>query len=393
MALDLLIKSGLLIDPASGIASEMDVGIEGGLIASVEKSIPDGSAKRTIDARGLIVTPGMIDMHSHVARGVVRLCVDPDEAGLAHGCTTMVDAGSTGELLFRPFREFVIEKCAARVLSFLNIESLSMIEFVEGHPVPSDQEWSRLITDEEERFARLFVNIKNTMRVIAENSESIVGIKWAHHGLEPLALAREAADSAKTILMAENHYQPELTRYLRPGDIITHIYQDAVNVRLNRRDGIVEDSGRSIRPEVFDAVKRGVLLDVGHGRGSFSWRVAELAFREGLRPDTISTDLWVANVSGPVFDMPTTMAKFLHLGMTVEEVVRAVTAAPARALGRAETLGTIRVGSCADVCAFRLQEGRFPLTDSYGHSKVGDRMMRLVHVFRAGSSVDLAALS
>jgi len=386
---DLLIKNGFVIDPSLGLAAPMDVGIENGLIASVENKISEGSAKRTIDASGLIVTPGMIDLHSHVARDVVRLCVDPDRLGLSNGCTTMVDAGSTGELLYHPFRTFVIEKCSSRILSFLNIESLGMIEFVERHPDPTDQEWSRLITDDGERFARRFVNMENTLKVIRENGDSIVGIKWAHHGLVPLALAREAADSAKKIVMAENHYQPDLVKYLRPGDIITHVFHDSVNDRLNRRDGIADESGRSLVPEAFDAVRRGIILDVGHGKRSFSWKIAELAFKEGLRPHTISTDLWVANVSGPVFDLPTTMAKFLHLGMKVEEVVEAVTAAPARALGRAGVLGTLKVGSCADVCTFRLQQGRFPLIDCYGESRAGERMMKPVHVIRAGRAIDV----
>jgi dihydroorotase len=139
-----------------------------------------------------------------------------------------------------------------------------------------------------------------------------------------------------------------------------------------------------ICPEFFDAVKRGVLLDVGHGKTSFSWKLAEMAFKEGLKPNTISTDLWVGNLHGPVFDMPTTMAKFLHLGMTLEEVVTASTVSPALAIDRSGEIGTLKPGACADIAVFKLQEGRFPLVDCYGESRVVSRMFTPTRVVRNG---------
>lgn len=383
---DLLVKGGLLIDPAQGISEQRDIAVEAGRVAAVESRLPESSAKRVIDAGGLIVTPGLIDLHTHVAHDVVRLSVDPDQAGLLRGTTTVVDAGSTGELVFRPFYRYVIRQARSRVLAYLNIESLGMVEFADLHPYYTDQRWPDLLMAHDEALAHLFVNIEATLRTLREHSDVLVGLKWAHHGLRVLGMARRAADQAGVQLMAENHYQPELLDYLKPGDVVTHIYHFFYNRHLGRHDGISED-GRTIIPEIFDAVKRGVVLDVGHGKGSFSWTVAELALKEGLKPHTISTDLWVGNLHGPVYDLPTTMAKFLHLGMSIEEVIKATTMTPAQVLGRLGEIGTLKPGASADIVAFKLEEGRFPLLDSYGEGRMGRRRLTPIHVVKSGEPV------
>ncbi len=381
----LLIKRGFLVDPAQGLYGKRDVAISGGRVAAIERSIPESMAKKTVDATGMVVTPGLIDLHTHTAYGVVRLSVDPVRSCLLRGATTVVDAGSTGELSFSPFKKFVIEKSNARILALLNIESLGMLEFADIRPRWTDQEWPRLLTAAEEVFAKMFINIKNTVNTIGRNRSTIVGIKWAHHGMGGMALAREAADKARCRLMIENHFMPQALKHVKRGDIVTHLYHNYLNPNAGYYDGLTED-GR-IRPEFYKASRRGIILDVGHGKGSFSWKVAELAFREGIEPNTISSDLWVGNVNGPVYDLPTTMSKFLHLGMKLLEVVRATTATPAAAIGRLGEIGTLKRGACADVAVFRIKEGRFPLVDSYGGGRTGSRLLVPMRVVRGGSLI------
>ncbi|MDA4112208.1 MAG: amidohydrolase family protein, partial [Thaumarchaeota archaeon] len=210
--------------------------------------------------------------------------------------------------------------------------------------------------------------------------------KWAHHGLDLLKLARETADELGCIVMAESRYVPTSLKYLKKGDVATHIFHYAVHHITKRHDGITEDC-KTIHPEVFSAAKRGVVLDVGHGKGSFSWDVSRLALKEGLEPDTISTDLWVGNVNGPVYDLPTTMAKFLHLGMSFEKVIEAVTSKPASVLGRSEEFGTLKSGAQADVVALKLQRKTKVLTDCYRKSEKADEIIVPVHVVKGGSIV------
>ncbi len=381
---DVVVKGGTLIDPAQDINEKMDVAILRGKIERVSKTIAEGNARRVIDASGMIVTPGLIDIHTHTAYNVVRLCIDPETACLLKGTTTVVDAGSTGELNFAPFREYVMRPSRVRILAFVNIESLGMVEFVDNER-STDQSWPDLITGIDESFAPLFVNMKNTAELIRKNRKTIVGIKWAHHGIKLMALAREAADRSGCALMVENHFMPEGLKYVRKGDLVTHLYHNYNNPHTGHVDGLVHRG--KVHPEFHDAVKRGVLLDVGHGKGSFVWKIAEIAFKDGIRPQTISTDLWIANLNGPVYDLPTTIAKLLYLGMNLEEVVRACTATPASAVKKLGEIGTLRHGACADVTIFKLKNGKFPLIDVTGAARMGTQMPTPIHVIRGGTVV------
>jgi len=380
---DLVIRDGTLIDPLQGIYEKKDIAISNGKIEEIENGISTGNALKVIDASGLIVTPGFVDIHAHVARDVVRLSIDPEENCLIQGTTSVVDAGSSGELNFIPFRDFVIKKSNIRILAFLNIESLGMIEFIDSSSGNTDQEWAELLNSPK---ALMFVNLENTKKTIRKNRQTILGIKWAHHGLDLLKLARKSADELGCLVMAESRYVPTSLRYLKTGDVATHIFHYAFHRITKRHDGITQDC-KTIHPEVFSAAKRGVVLDVGHGKGSFSWDVARLALKEGLEPDTISTDLWVGNVNGPVYDLPTTMAKFLHLGMSLEKVVETVTSKPASVLGRIEEFGTLKPGAQADIVAFRRQRKTKVLTDCYGKSEKAGEIIVPVHVVKGGSIV------
>ncbi|MDA4136488.1 MAG: amidohydrolase/deacetylase family metallohydrolase [Thaumarchaeota archaeon] len=382
---ELVISGGTLIDPARGINEKMDVAVSAGRVAEVARSISPGRGRRHVDASGKIVTPGFIDMHTHVAKDIVKLGVDPETYCLQNGSTTVVDAGSTGELNFVGFKKYVIGRSKTRILAFVNVESLGMVEFNDS-PANTDQKWPLLITAADDQLAPLFVNKKNLIALLRRNKGTVVGIKWAHHGFNLLEIAREVADETPCRVMSENHFMPDALRLLKKGDIITHAYQFSPNRVNNRRDGLTED-GKTIHPEVFQAVKRGVLLDVGHGKGSFTWLASSLALKEGLPPNTISTDLWIGNVNGPVFDLPTTMSKFLHLGMGLEEVVAASTSGPAAALGKEGELGTLKPHAPADITVMSIVEGRHPLVDAHGVKKMAERRIVVTDVVRGGEVV------
>ncbi|MEM3384229.1 MAG: amidohydrolase/deacetylase family metallohydrolase [Nitrososphaeria archaeon] len=377
---DLVIKDGLVIDPFQELYEEKDVAVSNGKIEAVESNISSSGARSVIDAKNMIVMPGLIDLHTHVSYNVVMLGVDPEQACLKKGVTTVVDAGSTGHLNFIPFKKYVIEKSRARIFVMLNIESLGMIEFMHR----SSERWPELLSCLNGIFIPLFVNVEETVRTVEENRDIILGVKWAHHHIRGLELARKVADKVKCVIMAENHYIPDSLKYLKKGDILTHLY---VPKNKEKNYGCILDDCMKVLPEYLDALKRGVILDVGHGRGSFSWKIAENAIKEGIKPDTISTDLWVGNINGPVYDLPTTMSKFLLLGISLEEVIKATTTKPAEVLGRLGEIGTLKPGSCADITILKVVEGKFVFEDSFGEKRIGYKKLEPVHVISGGLKV------
>ena len=371
---DIVVKDGTVIDPSQDIHEPMDVAISEGKIVDVRKGINASNARYVVDASGMIVTPGLVDIHVHCCYGIAHLAVDPDLICLAKGTTTVLDAGSTGELNFIGFRKYVIENARTKIFALLNIESQGMIEY--SRP---NQKWPKLITGQDE----LFINIEGTVDMIKRNRDVIVGIKWAHHSVKGVKLAREAADQAGCIVMAENHHQPETIKYMKKGDIITHLYH---GIRMEQHDGLLDADG-NVQPEFFDAVKRGVIMDVGHGAGSFRWPVAERGIEQGIKPDTISTDLHINSFNGPAYDMPTTMSKFLHLGLSLEEVIKASTTRPAEVLGKQDVIGTLKVGACGDVTILKLIEGKFPLLDVKREGRICRQRLINVRVIRNGEIV------
>ena len=371
---DIVIKNGTVIDPSQGIHEVMDIAISRGKIIDLQRGINASNARYVIDASGMIVTPGLIDLHVHCCYGIIHIAIDPELTCLAKGSTTVLDAGSTGELNFMGFKRYVIKNSRTRIFALLNIESLGMIEYSR-----SNQKWASLITGKDE----LFINVEGTVDVIKENRDVILGIKWAHHSLKGVKLAREAADKAGCLLMAENHHQPETLKYMKKGDIITHLYH---GLHQEEHDGLLDEDG-NVQSEFFDAKRRGVIMDVGHGARSFRWPVAEKAIEEGIKPDTISTDLYIESLNGPARDMPTTMSKFLYLGLSLEEVIRASTTTPAEVIKKQEYIGTLRVGACGDVAIFKLEEGKFSLFDVAGEGRISRQRLVTVRVIRNGEVV------
>ena len=344
------LRGGRVIDPSQGIDGPFDLTIEGDRIVSLEPAgtgpLPAGG--RVEDVTGLLVTPGLIDLHGHWYEGS-PYGLDP-KANLLGGVTTAVDAGSAGFSNFGEFRRHTIETAPVRVIAFVHVAAAGLVTTVVGEL-------------EDFRYARP----RETAAIVRENRDVVAGVKvrlgtgaCGDNVDAALDAALEAAELAATPLMAHIAEGADLRAVLprlRPGDIVTHAFTAS-------GPGILGDDGR-ILPEAHDARRRGVRFDVGHGCGSFSWGTAAQALAEGLGPDSISTDLHRYSIERPVVDLPTTMSRYLALGLSLGEVVTATTSGPAAILGRPE-LGTLRPGSPADVSVLRLDETPVELPDSQG---------------------------
>ena len=331
MRWDLLIAGGLVVDPGQTRHEVADVAIANGYIAAVGPGLERGQARRVIDAGGCVVTPGFIDLHAHVAREHPP-GLDADPHCVAKGVTTMLDAGSVTPEEFPDFLERDIRGYSTRTYALVRM------------PDPAGPKAT---------------SVKAAADTLLRHADLLVGVKYHHSQHYPsLMLAREAADFAGTLLMAEAYGPPipHLLEYLKPGDVLTHAFHPSF------RTPLFDIRGR-VLPAVWEAVDRGVYLDVGHGSRGFGWRTMERALAQGLRPHTISTDLHAGNEDGPVYDLPTTLSKFLALGLPLDAVIEMATAAPARVLGRSGEIGTLAVGARADVVVCELLDGEFVYLD------------------------------
>ena len=337
---DLLLKGGHVIDSANSINEPMDVAIRGNRIACVAKEVPAEETKKVVDVSGLYVTPGLIDIHVHILP-VYEGSITWDLTAVRSGVTTVVDAGSSGWKNFEEAKASVIDKSKIRVLALLNIAGCGMCP-------------------DEQRLAEM--DAVAAAEMIARYPDTIVGLKSAHYsgaGFEPIDHAIHAGRLSRTPVMvdfwvkATATYEDLLLKHLRPGDIHTHFYA--------RQFPLLDDDGK-ITDYVWKARERGVIFDVGHGGGSFWFRRAVPAAKQGFVPDSISTDQHAGSLLLPDATMPTTMSKFLNMGMTLEEVIKRSTANPAREIQRPE-LGTLSVGACADVAVLERREGEFGFVD------------------------------
>lgn len=393
---DLLLKNGRVIDPVQGLDGVMDVALLGGRVAAVAAGLPADAAAHVIDVAGKLVVPGLVDLHTHVFPGVTSLGIEADRDCLFKGATTVVDAGSAGALNIDGFRRYVIRMSQARVLAFLNISTIGML---------SDDVW---VT---ELGWLPLCDVPAAIRAIRSNRDIIVGLKvrlseyiTKENGPAVLERALQVAEAAGVRMMVHIGASPmplaDILRRMRPGDILTHTYTSFGGIDFHE-DGsyaarppaprgagttILDAAGRVI-PEAWDARRRGVVIDVGHGMGSFSFEVCRAAFEQGYRPDTISTDLHTGSINGPVFDLPTLMSRFLCLGMPLTEVIAATTARPAQALGLAGEIGSLRPGVAGDVTVLELVRGHFEFRDAAGASMEGDQKLLPALVVRAGRLV------
>jgi len=354
MTFDLVLRNGRLLDPSQGMDRIADIAFAGGKVAAIGDDLP-GEAAFERDVAGQIVTPGLIDMHTHVYWGGTSLGVDPEAYARKSAVTTCVDTGSAGPGNFPGFRKHVIEPCSVRVLVYLHVSFAGIFAF------------SPRIMIGEGHDARLLA-ARDAAEVADANRDVIIGIKVrigrvasGPSGITPLDVALDVADETGLPIMVHIDEPPpsygEVVARLRPGDVLTHAFRPFPNAPV-LADG-------TIRPEILAARERGVLFDIGHGMGSFSWKSARAMMAAGFTPDTISSDVHAMCIDGPAYDQVTTLSKFLALGMPLTDVIAASTVNAAAALRRPE-LGTLKVGSVGDASVLSIARGAFDLEDVRG---------------------------
>jgi dihydroorotase len=370
---DLLIRGGKVIDPSQDLEALRDVAIANGKIARVETNIPAAQAHKVISASGKIVTPGLIDIHTHVFPYVGAYGIEADPYCVRRGVTTVIDAGTSGAFTFPAFRRYNVERDATRIRALLHVVSIGMV--TGSTPGMGELEDLRYCVP------------KLAVDAARENRGVIVGFKirfsrqyTGANDYEGMKRAREAADEAGLPIMIHigGSYSPlgKLLARLKKGDVVTHTFN-------SHPHGILDATGKLL-PEVVEARQRGVLFDVGHGAGSFSFDVYEKCQAQGFRPDTISSDLYSANTHGPVYDLVTTLSKFLLLGMSLRDVVERATVNSARVFGFGVEIGALKPGAEADVAVLDLREGEFTFTDSDGKTRAGRQKLVPVVTVRAG---------
>jgi dihydroorotase len=356
---DTLILGGEVIDPANQRFGRFDIGIREGRIVRVARSLADAIAEQVIDARGQIVTPGLIDLHTHVYWGATYWGIEADPIAARTGVTTWLDVGSAGAYTFPGFRRYIVEPSRVRILALLNLSSIGLV-------APT---WE---------FANLdYCDLELAAAMIEANRDVILGVKARIDanttrgvGIRPLELARELADQLGLPLMVHIGNGPpsidEVAALLRPGDILTHCFTGGT-MRILTPDG-------RVHPRIRELHERGLVLDIGHGAGSFSFEVAERLLAEGIVPDVISSDIHQLAIQGPMFDLPTTLSKFLALGLSLAEVIERATVRPAKIIGRPE-LGSLAEGTPADIALFQVVEGTFTFYDVAMQERSGDRLL------------------
>lgn len=351
-----LLKGGRLIDPAGDKDGPFDVRVRDGKVDAIEANL-DANGATVIDVRDHIVTPGLIDVHLHLMKGLGTFGVDPDIFGIGSGVTTVVDAGSAGHTMLNVFRNYVTDNAKTRVLNYINLSTLGGVTGP-GFSILADP---RLIDE------------AKIEQAVEANRDIIVGIKimatggaLGAQGLKPLERARKLGDELKIPLLvhigeswtkgAEPVAVGDVLKYLRAGDIVTHMF-------TVHPGGLLDGNGK-LWPQVRNAKESGVLMDVGHGLHNLNFDVARKVLDQGLQPDGVSTDGHRGNRAGPVYDLPTTMAKLMALGFSLKQVIEMATTNAARLLGRSNELGNLRVGDRAEISVLKIEDRKWKAVDS-----------------------------
>lgn len=355
---DLVLKGGRLVDPSQGLDKVTDIAFAGGKVSAIGDGL---TGKDTRDVKGKIVSPGLIDLHTHVYWGGTSLGVEAELLARTGGVTTFIDAGSAGPGNFHGFRKHVIEPSPVRILPYLNVSFPGIFAFHTAVMIGENTD-IRLI------------NPRECVRVALEHADLVVGIKVrvgqiasGNNGMGPLNIAIEIADELGLPVMAHLDFGPparaEVLAVLRAGDVLTHCFRPFPNAPADARG--------KIREEVLAARQRGVIFDIGHGGGSFGWRTARAMFANGFLPDCISSDVHVISIQGSAPNILDTMSKFLCLGMSLPEVVRASTLNPAAAVRRSD-LGRLTPGAPGDAAVLEVKNGQFRYLDVLGEAMDGD---------------------
>jgi dihydroorotase len=372
-AFDLIVAGGTVLDPYAGTNAVADVGIRGGKIALVAPTIERARGARVVEAKGLYVSPGWIDLHAHIFVGAAPTAVHPDrDAGVNVGVTTVADPGGFCADEIDRYRREIVEKSVTRVVGFVNVAAH---RHKPGTPMQGDFS----LFDQE-----------LTIKTVDQNRDVIKGVKVLssiyHAGnltLTPTQLAVQAARETGTHVMAHIGMAPPLIQdvlnLLGPGDIVTHCLK-GFSMGIFHRDGRVV-------AEAWKALERGVGFDLGHGQGSFAWAAARNALKHAFPLHSLSTDIHLGSLHGPVWTYGRTMAKFLHLGFSLPEIVKIATLGPARMIDEERELGSLSTGTVADLTVFRVVEKQVVLTDSLGNRETGQRDIEPVHCIRAGKVI------
>lgn len=369
---DLLIAGGRVIDPSQKLSGERDVAITGGRIARVAANIPPSQARQVYDAKGKIVTPGLIDLHTHVYQHGISLSVDSDVVGFQSGVTTVVDCGSTGAGTFQGFRKYVIDRASTRIYALLNISTIGLV-----------------VTNEIYLDPRM-IDSRAAIRTIAMNRDRILGIKvrvnGKHsdlpHDVEVLKTAREVADATGLPIMLHWSVEPELLAILKQGDILAHPFNPASQNSSNLF-GADGSQAEKVLPQIVALKERGIWTDGQLGTTHHSWDISEKAMKQGWFPDSISTDIG-RTPDGTPASVLVPMSEFLHLGLPLEQVIAGVTANPAKMINFPEKVGTLQPGVTADVAVLELKDGNFEFNDGARQTRVLKQQFVAVATVKGG---------
>jgi dihydroorotase len=371
---DLVIKGGDVLDPGQSMRGKRDIGIRWGMIEAVENEIPAARASKTIDASGKLVTPGLIDLHSHVYPYGSAIGIPADELAQFQCTTTMVSAGDAGVNNLAALRRYIVAQSRTRIYAFVHIANngLSAFPVAELYNIDNAQ-------------------VEACAMALAENPDFLLGVKVRmsenviyKHGLEPLKRGIQACElcgwPAKMMVhiggVETGQLMSDILNLLRPGDVLTHSYSGAPN-NAGAFTNIVQDG--KLLPAALAAKQRGVIFDVGHGGGSFDFTVAEVAIPGGCTPDTISSDIHVFSGNSPGMPyLPNVMSKFMLLGFSLEQVVAMATTAPAKIINKAPKIGTLQIGAPADVAIMELVEGPVSFVDTRNNRRDGKAVLKPV---------------
>ena len=371
-AYDLLIAGGHVIDPAQKLSAERDVAIAGGRIVRVAANIPRDQARQVFDAKGKIVTPGLIDCHTHVYQYGINIGVDSDVVGFQNGVTTVLDCGSTGSGTFSGFRKYVIDRATTRIYALLNISTIGLV-----------------VTNEIYLDPRM-IDTRAAIRTIETNRDRLMGVKirvaGKHadlaHDIEVLKAAREVADATGLPIMMHWSVEPDLLAILKRGDILTHPFNPASQNSSNLfgSDGTQADK---VLPQILALKDRGIWTDGQLATTHHSWEISEKATRQGWFPDSISTDV-TRLPDGTAASVLVPMSQFLHLGMPLEQVIAGATATPAKIMNFPEKVGTLEPGVTADVAVLELKDGNFEFNDGGRQTRVLKRQFAAAATVKGG---------